>query len=188
LQRGTQSILLVFPENDERITPFKLQRILVPLDGSPVHDGAALPAAITLARTFNALIRLVLVVPTPATLSGQEAASSLLLPMTTKAILDLAREEAEGYLQRMVAQCRADGVTATSEVLRGDAAPVVRDLADRMNVDLVVLASHGRRGLDALLSGSVAPRIAGSANCPLLLVRVDAAHEGKAGESSREKS
>jgi len=40
-----------------------------------------------------------------------------------------------------------------------------------LNVDLIVLASHGRTGLDALLTGSVASRIAGRRIRPLLLVR-----------------
>ena len=49
--------------------------------------------------------------------------------------------------------------------------PVVLGLAERLNVDLIVLASHGRTGLDALFTGSVASRIAGRRIRPLLLVR-----------------
>ena len=60
---------------------------------------------------------------------------------------------------------------AHAEVLRGDIVPVVLGLAERLNVDLIVLASHGRTGLDALFTGSVASRIAGRRIRPLLLVR-----------------
>ena len=170
LQQGTQSILLLFPREDDSIAPFKLQRILVPLDGTAVHE-PALPMAILIARTFGAELHLVLVVPTLATLSGDQAVSGLLLPSTTRAILDLSQQDATDYLEQAVARCQAEGVVAHAEVLRGDIVPVVLGLAERLNVDLIVLASHGRTGLDALFTGSVASRIAGRRIRPLLLVR-----------------
>jgi len=170
LQQGTQSILLLFPGEDDSILPFKLQRILVPLDGTAAHE-QALPMAITIARTFDAELHLVLVVPTLATLSGDQAVSGLLLPSTTRAILDLSQQDAADYLEHAVARCHAEGVVARAEVLRGDIVPEVLGLAERLNVDLIVLASHGRTGLDALFTGSVASRIAGRKIRPLLLVR-----------------
>ena len=90
-----------------------------------------------------------------------------------RAVLDLAQQGAADYLEQAVARCRAEGVVAQAEVLRGDIVPVVLGLAERLNVDLIVLASHGRTGLDALLTGSVASRIAGRRIRPLLLVRAE---------------
>jgi nucleotide-binding universal stress UspA family protein len=49
----------------------------------------------------------------------------------------------------------------------------VLNLAERLNVDLIVLTSHGRTGLDALMAGSVAPRITERRIRPLLLVRAE---------------
>ncbi len=172
LQQGTQSILLLFPREDGSVYPFNLQRILVPLDGTAAHE-PALPVAITIARTFGAELHLVLVIPTLATLSGEQAVPGLLLPTTMRAVLDLAQQGAADYLEQAVARCRAEGVVAQAEVLRGDIVPVVLGLAERLNVDLIVLASHGRTGLDALLTGSVASRIAGRRIRPLLLVRAE---------------
>jgi nucleotide-binding universal stress UspA family protein len=179
LQLGTQSILLLFPRDDGSAYPLNLQRILVPLDGTAAHE-PALPLAITIARTFGAELQLVLVIPTLATLSGEQAVSGLLLPSTMRAILDLSEQDAADYLEQAVARCQAEGVVAHAEVLRGDIVPTVLALAERLNVDLIVLASHGRAGLDALLAGSVASRIAGRKIRPLLLVRA----ERSAGESS----
>lgn len=170
LQQGTQSILLLFPREDDSISPFKLQHILVPLDGTLAHE-PALPMAIVLARTFGAELHLVLVIPTLATLSGEEAVSGLLLPSSTRAILDLSKQEAKEYLQHNVARCTAEGVVAHAEVLRGDIVPQLLGLAERLDIDLIVLASHGRTGLDALFTGSVASRLAGRKIRPLLLVR-----------------
>jgi nucleotide-binding universal stress UspA family protein len=172
LQQGTQSILLLFPREDGSVYPFNLQRILVPLDGTAAHE-PALPVAITIARTFGAELHLVLVIPTLATLSGEQAVSGLLLPTTMRAVLDLAQQGAADYLEQAVARCRAEGVVAQAEVLRGDIVPIVLGLAERLNADLIVLASHGRTGLDALLTGSVASRIAGRRIRPLLLVRAE---------------
>lgn len=170
LQRGAQSILLVFPHEDGSAPPFDLQRILVPLDGVVAHE-PALPVAIELASAFQATIHLVLVIPTLATLSGGQAVSGMLLPTTTRAVLDLAQQEARDYLDQILVQCHAKGVNATAEILRGDAAPMVLRLAEHLNIDLIVMASHGRAGLDALLAGSVAARIAGRMERALLLMR-----------------
>ncbi len=172
LQLGTQSILLLFPREDGSAYPINLQRILVPLDGSSAHE-PALPVAITIARTFGAELHLVLVIPTLATLSGEQAVSGLLLPSTMRAILDLSQQDAVDYLEQTVARCQAEGVVARAEVLRGDIVPTVLAQAERLNVDLIVLASHGRAGLDALLTGSVASRLAGRRIRPLLLVRAE---------------
>ncbi len=185
LQLGTQSILLLFPREDGSAYPINLQRILVPLDGTAAHE-PALPVAITIARTFGAELHLVLVIPTLATLSGEQAVSGLLLPSTMRAILDLSQQDAADYLEQAVARCQAEGVVAQAEVLRGDIVPTVLALAERLNVDLVVLASHGRAGLDALLTGSVASRIAGRRIRPLLLVRAERSEGGSRGISPHE--
>ncbi len=179
LSRGTQSILLVLPREDGSAPTFDLHRILVPLDGTVAHE-PSLPAAMTLASAFGAEMHLVLVIPTLATLSGTQAVSGMLLPITMRAVLDLAQQGALDYLERIVNQCHAQGVPAQAEVLRGDTVPVVLNLAERLNVDLIVMASHGRAGLDALLTGSVAPRVTGRVSRPLLLIR--------AGESAGENN
>ncbi len=170
LQQGTQSILLLFPREGDSLSPFNLQRILVPLDGTAVHE-PALPMAIMIARTFGAELHFVLVIPTLATLSGDQVVSGLLLPSTTRAILDLSRQGAEEYLEHVITRCKTEGVVAHAEILRGDIVPELLGLAERLNVDLIVLASHGRTGLDALFTGSVTSRIAGRKIRPLLLVR-----------------
>jgi nucleotide-binding universal stress UspA family protein len=173
LQRGAQSILLVFPCDDGSAPRFDLRHILVPLDGNVVHE-PALPSAISLAQAFASTLHLALVIPTLETLSGGRALSGMLLPTTMRALLDLSQQEAEEYLRRAAEQCRAAGVDVTTEVLRGDTVSVMLRLAERLRADLIVMASHGRVGLDARLAGSVAPRIAGRESFPLLLVRADA--------------
>ncbi len=57
------------------------------------------------------------------------------------------------------------------DVLVGDPGHEVADLAAREKADLIVLPSHGRRGLTRLLIGSVAERIVRLAHCPVLVLR-----------------
>jgi nucleotide-binding universal stress UspA family protein len=172
LRQGTQSILLLFPGENDSVRPLNLQSILVPLDGTAAHE-PALPVAITMAQAFGAELHLVLVIPTPGTLTGEQAAVGMLLPTTIRAVLDLSQQDAADYLEQVVARCKAEGVAARAEVLRGEVVHEVLGIAERLNVDLIVLASHGRTGLDALLAGSVAPRITVRRNRPLLLVRAE---------------
>ncbi|MBX5450369.1 universal stress protein [Thermogemmatispora sp.] len=170
LQRGPCPLWLVQPRKDGSVPPFKLRRILVPLDGTPEHE-PGLPAAIALARSFEAELLLVFVIPTLATLTGGEAVSGALLPATMRAVLDLAEQGAHAYLTQVAAACQSQGVKAQGKVLRGETVLEVVKLLERQEIDLIVLASHGRAGLDALLSGSVAPRLVGRVTVPLLLVR-----------------
>jgi nucleotide-binding universal stress UspA family protein len=84
----------------------------------------------------------------------------------------LARGEAETKLDRLVRSARAGGVRATSLVLSGVAThDSIVAAARRVRADLIVIATHGRTGLSALLLGSVAARVIATAPCPVLTVR-----------------
>lgn len=170
LQRGRRPVWLVQPGRDGGASPFKLSRILVPLDGTKVHE-PALPSAISLARAFGAELSLAFVIPTITSLSGDQAATGLLLPAAMRAVLDLAEQGSTSYLEEVVKRCRDEGVRARGEVVRGDPVPALLELAARESSDMIVMASHGRTGLEAWFSGSVAPRVLGRVALPLLLVR-----------------
>ena len=113
---------------DEGKQEFNCRRLLVPLDGDTAHE-QALPVAGELAAACRSEIHLVFVVATRGSLPGNDAAVGLLLPRATRAVLEIARQEAEAYLARHI-QCQqarqteggqAAGRTVTSEVCRGDA-------------------------------------------------------------------
>lgn len=171
LQHGTLSILLVRPGPRGSAPPFVVQQVLIPLDGTPAHE-PAVPVAITIARLFAVAIHLVMVIPTLATLSAEQALSGRLLPTTTRAMLDLAAQDAALYLTQVKARCEQEGVQATTEILRGDAAEEVLAHAQSLDNCLIVMGSHGRAGLRGLLAGSVAKRITDKAHSSLLLVRL----------------
>ncbi len=67
---------------------------------------------------------------------------------------------------------QAAGLRVSAEVQRGDPAALIVRGAKRINADLVVLGTHGRTGLEAFWSESVAPQVIGRTHAPLLLVPV----------------
>jgi len=166
---GQTPVLLVHPQS--QASPVKIQRIFVPLDGSPAHEHA-LPVAEELARACSAGLHLGMVIQTLGTLSGEKAATGRLLPGAMTAVLELAEENAEAYLQPHLARLRSAGLSVTAEVARGDPADTIVRSARKRKMDLIVLGTHGKVGTEAFWAGSVAPRVADHTTLPLVLVPI----------------
>ena len=178
LQKGTWPILLVPPSAEGKKAAFRPARILVPLDGTHRHE-PALAQAFPIANAYKAEMYLVMVIPTAARLSGEGSVPAKFMPRTMKVVLDLAEQGANDYLRQIAGECQSERVNVVASVLRGDAVPRVLDHAAEIAADLIVMASHGKSGLNAFLSGSTAARIAGKAARPLLLVRTSDMEESR---------
>lgn len=87
-------------------------------------------------------------------------------------MLELSVENAEEYLDNQKQQLTKDGLTVSANVLRGDPANVIFDAAKMQNIDLIILGTHGKSGMDALFSGSVANKVCSQCKVPLLLASV----------------
>ncbi len=174
---GTTPVLLVSPGADGSTAPFSCSRMLVPLDGNPAHEGG-LTIAARLAALCKAKLHLITVVHELRTLRGEEAATATMLPGTTRALLDVAEEDANEYLRRHVSALAVAGLTATADVRRGDPVAAILEAAERTKADLVVLATHGKRGMDAFWSGSKTPDVTNRSVVPLLLVPVHGRQAG----------
>lgn len=84
------------------------------------------------------------------------------------------RESGERILARakaLAAKQRLKAVVVLREVLSGPAAEAIVREAKKQRVDLIVLGTHGRRGVGRLMLGSDAEQVARSASVPVLLVR-----------------
>ena len=173
--RGHGPILLV-PPGEAGPEAFRCRTMLVPLDGRTAHEQGLEPAA-DLARACQASVHLLAVVPTLGTLTGEQAATGQILPGATAALLELDEDRAEAYVTAVVARLAGTGLGVTAEVGRGDPTAMILKTARRCAADLIVLGTHGRWGLDAFWSASVAPRIAQKANVPVLLVPVTGGDE-----------
>jgi len=163
------ALLILRPRPGEPAPGFQCRRLLVPLDGDPAHE-AGLAVAADLGRACDAGVHLLRVVPTFSTLSGPRALQGRLLPGTTSRLLELDAEHARAYLERHRAALAARGVAASAEVGRGAPAELIAEAARHPAVDLVVLTTHGRRGMAAFWEGSVGARLCRGCATPLLTV------------------
>ena len=144
------------------------QRILVPIDGSPTAL-QGLAEAIRLAQMSAGQLRLLHVVDELSIIMGMAPYATppedLFATMRKQgqSVLDQAREQAIGQ------KVAADGVLLES--MGGRLADLVVEQARSWPADLIVLGTHGRRGLGRMLLGSDAEQILRNAPVPVLLVR-----------------
>lgn len=140
------------------------RRILVPVDGSE-GSNRALVTALQLARDVGGRVLVLHDVGELSTLS----------PSTDARILaDAAHAAGEQVLKAALDICASSGVPAESRLVEGTGhrlGEVVSDAAVAWNADLIVLGSHGRRGLQRLLLGSGAEQIIRLAPVATLVVR-----------------
>jgi nucleotide-binding universal stress UspA family protein len=148
------------------------QRILVPVDGSPTSN-TGLDEAIRLARLTGAQLRVLHVVDPMAITLGASAygfaGADLLTALEDagRAILQAARDR--------VAAAGVAVDTALAGPVGGRVCDHVVEQIRAWRADLVVLGTHGRRGVGRVLLGSDAEQVLRSATVPVLLVRSTAA-------------
>lgn len=159
--------LLVRPTTDQGpLQPLSLSRLMVPLDGSPLAE-QALPPAVEVARGAGGRLLLVRVEPWVATtLAATGEAAALVNVAELEAVV---AREAEQYLTDVRSRLPSE-LTVETVVLRGSPAQELITYAEREQVDLTVMSTHGRGGLQRLVLGSTADRLV-RAGLPCLLVR-----------------
>jgi nucleotide-binding universal stress UspA family protein len=140
------------------------KRILVPVDGSPTSD-QGLAEALRLARSTGARLRILHVVDGIAFARAHN-------PLTA----DAAAFRASGrkLLDEIVARLRKQPVKAEAvlvENLSGRAADSIVKEAKKWNADVIVMGTHGRRGINRVVFGSDAEIVLHTAPVPVLLVR-----------------
>ena len=172
LQRGQTPLLLVSPTAEGGGPPFTCRRILVPLDGSAGHE-PSLPMASCLAQACQASVALVVIVPTPGTLSGHQAATRTLLPLATRAVLDLAEREAAEYVQQISGRLASAGVQSAAYVGRGEPVASLVEAVEQVQADVVVMATHARGAIAGFWSGSLTPQLMQRMGRPMLLVHAE---------------
>ena len=144
------------------------QRILVPVDGSPTSN-AGLAEAMKLAKLTGAQLRLLRVVDDMPFLMSPEGYGAMAAD-----VLALLREAGEGMLQRARTLASDSGIavdTVLFDGLGGRLCDRVAEQAKDWHADLIVLGTHGRRGVSRVLLGSDAEQVLRTAPVPVLLVR-----------------
>ncbi len=142
----------------------QILRILVPLDFSR-HADPILEWALHLAQEHRSKIVLLHVYHLPVEFQQLEGAY---LPAD---FWTNVKQEAGQQLERHAEQARARGIEVEAVVREGYPATVIVDEIENLNIDLVVIGTHGRTGLKHLLLGSIAERVVQHAPCPVLTVK-----------------
>jgi nucleotide-binding universal stress UspA family protein len=142
------------------------KKILVPIDGSRTSE-LGLREAIRLAAGSRATIRLVHVLEPAPALQGMEASF-------TDTLLNNMLQFGDKILKKAQAQIERNGIRAETVFHRKSqerAADGIAAEARKWKADVVVMGTHGRRGISRLMLGSNAEATVHSSAVPVLLVR-----------------
>ena len=137
------------------------KKILIPVDFSP-HSNHALRYARVLAERFDCELTLMHVVVTD-TLNVIEHRRALETIATT-------------LLENLRAELEEHGLAVSTVLVTGTPYREILKHAEREHMDLIVMGTHGRTGVEHLLIGSVAERIVRLSPCPVLTVRPPTRH------------
>ena len=142
------------------------KRILVPTDGSTVTD-KAVQTALSLAKASGGSLY---------TISVKEpfpySAISEMQPVPPQEFYDAQERIAAGRVKAVVDAAKAAGVTCNGHTVEAlHPWEAILDHAKAQQCDLIVMASHGRRGVAALLLGSETQRVLIHSTLPVLIVK-----------------
>lgn len=144
------------------------RKILVPIDGSRTST-RGLEEAIRLAKGRNATLVILHAVDEAVVAYGGD-----IVPVYINELLESMREGGKRILAKAVAKARGRGVKVKSllvEKFVGPVADIIVSHAKKQRADLIVIGTHGRRGVTRLVMGSDAEGVVRKSPVPVLLVR-----------------
>ena len=143
-----------------------IKRVLAPTDFS-AHSEKAVRFACSLAEKFGAELHLVNVLSEiiPA------GPDPLLMPVMPPQFYQENEDRARETLRSLLQPSWGKPTRLVTAVQWGSPVEAIVEYAGEHQIDLIVIATHGRTGLSHVLLGSVAERIVREANCPVLTIR-----------------
>ena len=144
-----------------KVSRLSLKNILVPTDFSSASH-AALPFAQALAQTYGSTILLAHTIP-------PEPHRQIVTDHVSEED-DVVWRDARRKMDALLEEPGFAGIAAKTLLDRGDVDDVITDIVGEHAIDLIVLGTHGRRGVSKMILGSEAERIYRSATCSVLIV------------------
>lgn len=147
------------------------KHILLPTDGSKLSDNAV-KQAIEVAKAFRARITALNVVGSHHLVQPDEGFAFPEIPALTKRFEEEETVRAKKILASVKETVQMAGVNCDVIVATGDVPyEMIIDQATRFDCDLIVMASHGRRGLEGILLGSETQKVLTHSKIPVLVCR-----------------
>lgn len=143
----------------------RLQSILVPIDFSD-YSKNALQYAIPFAQQFRASVHLLYVVE-PTIYPADFSFGQVGFPNVEEELRKRGSDELDALLRDVI----AGRIRATKTIRTGRPFYEINQFAKEMNVDLIIIATHGHTGIEHILFGSTAEKVVRGAPCPVLVVR-----------------
>ena len=148
------------------------KKIMVPLDGSDLAE-CVIPHVAAMTSGFKSteviLVRVVNPVHLPISVPAQ---GTFGFTEKDRHRLDTNRKRAaKNYLEKTMADLKVPGTVFNYDVLEGNPANVMADYAAENEMDLIIIASHGRSGVSRWVMGSVAERMVRISCVPVMMVR-----------------
>lgn len=143
----------------------EIKRILVPIDFSE-HSKNALRYAINFAKIFQSKLHLIYVLE-PVIYPADFSMGQIAFPSMDVELDSRAKEELDKLAEREVgAQVPYETIVKT-----GKPFVEINESAAELNIDLIIIASHGESGVEQILFGSTAEKVVRKAPCPVLSLR-----------------
>ena len=148
-------------------------KLLLAVDGSK-HTDAAIQAVVSQMKPQNAEVLVLQVVEPRIHLIPPQ-----MTPGSAPEPADYFREQtqdAQKSVDRAAGSLRTAGFRVNTKIVEGEPRTTILDIAAEWKADLIVLGSHGRRGIERFMLGSVAEAVARNAYASVFIVRLASSH------------
>ncbi|MBU0512680.1 MAG: universal stress protein [Chloroflexi bacterium] len=164
IQKIDKPVLLVQATDDHGTMP-DIKRILVTLDGS-IYSERVLPYARAFAKIFASELVL-LTVPAVPQVESYRAAADIVEAIRARVEINMRK-----FLEAVACSLRDDGVRVRTLVTGSMPMRTIISTSEEEDVDMIMITSHGRGGLDLLMLGSVAQRVVQNTKNPVFMVPI----------------
>jgi nucleotide-binding universal stress UspA family protein len=146
-----------------------VRRVVTPIDFSDNSKLIAESAAY-MAGKFNAAMYLIFVVQNFEDYSGFFV-PQMSMPNLENELVEGAEDKMQSFCKELQPVCDKFGVSELhNRVIMGDVAEQIVDFAAEVQGDLIIMGTHGYKGLEKIMFGSVADKIVRAAHCPVMTI------------------
>ncbi len=142
----------------------QIKKILFPVDFTTATD-KILPFVKDMVSAFNAKLYLLHVVRSPEEFAGFEMG-----PAWYAALEKDLTEGAEKSMRRLVSEQLEDLGDVETQIEVGDIVDTIIENVNKNDIDMIIIGTHGRKGLEKVMFGSVAEGVIKDAPCPVLTI------------------